>query len=230
MKLQKETESPETHGRWYGDACGTAFAMELVGERWSMLIIRELMLGGRRFSDLRASLPGISAKVLTERLAGLEQAGVLVKRKLPPPAAAQVYELTEWGYLAEPAIQELGRWAARSPEHDPTLPLSAVSFMISMRTMLDREAAGGLAITVGFETGGEQFIARLAGGALPIVRGEIAHADVVFRSQTPMELAALFYGKMPLDDWAAVEGRAIEGDRALAEGFVDLFWLPEKVG
>lgn len=79
MKLQKETES---HGKWYQDACGTAFAMELVGERWSILIIRELMLGGRRFSDLRASLPGISAKVLAERLAGLEAARVLVRRKL----------------------------------------------------------------------------------------------------------------------------------------------------
>src|SRR5690606_10852582 len=110
MKLQKETES---HGKWYQDACGTAFAMEIIGERWALLIIRELMLGGRRFSDLRASLPGISAKVLTERLTGLERAGVLTKRKLPPPAATQVYELTEWGYLAEPAIQELGRWAAR---------------------------------------------------------------------------------------------------------------------
>ena len=129
------------HGKWYGDACGTAFAMELVGERWSMLIIRELMLGGRRFSDLRGSLPGISAKVLTERLAGLEQAGVLTRRKLPPPAATQVYELTQWGYLAEPAIQELGRWAARSPAHDPTLPLSPVGFMLSLRTMLDKEGA-----------------------------------------------------------------------------------------
>ena len=68
MKLQKETES---HGKWYQDACGTAFAMEIIGERWALLIIRELMLGGRRFSDLRASLPGISAKVLTERLTGL---------------------------------------------------------------------------------------------------------------------------------------------------------------
>jgi DNA-binding HxlR family transcriptional regulator len=230
MALQKETESPDTHGKWYGDACGTAFAMELVGERWSMLIVRELMLGGRRFSDLRASLPGISAKVLTERLTGLEQAGVVVKRKLPPPAAAQVYELTEWGYLAEPAIQELGRWAARSPEHDPTLPLSAVSFMISMRTMLDRETAAGLALTVGFETGGEQFVARLKESTLPIRREEIAAADVVFRASSPMELAALFYGKLPLEEWAGGEGRAIEGDRALAERFVDLFWLPEKVG
>ena len=74
MELQKETESSDArHGRWYEDACGTAFAMELVGERWSLLIVRELMLGGRRFSDLRASLPGISAKVLTERLGSLER-------------------------------------------------------------------------------------------------------------------------------------------------------------
>src|SRR5688500_1546362 len=126
MKLLKETNPLTDHGKWYQDACGTAFAMELVGERWSMLIVRELMLGGRRSSDLRASLPGISSKVLTERFAGLEQAGVLVRRKPPPPAASQVYELAEWGYLAEPAIQELGRWAARSPQHDATLPLSPV--------------------------------------------------------------------------------------------------------
>src|SRR6188474_465582 len=150
MKLQKETvSSRESHGKWYSDACGTAFAMELVGERWSILIIRELMLGGRRFSDLRGSLPGISAKVLAERLAGLEQAGVLVRRKLLPPAASQVYELTEWGYLAEPAIQELGRWAARSPRHDPQLPLSPVSFMLSLRTMIDHAAAARLDVSVG---------------------------------------------------------------------------------
>src|SRR5690606_11974647 len=107
MKLQKETESQNAgHGKWYADACGTAFAMELVGERWSMLIIRELMLGGRRFSDLRRVLPGISAKVLTERLEALGQAGVLVKRQTAQPVPMQVYELTEWGYHAEPAIQE----------------------------------------------------------------------------------------------------------------------------
>ncbi len=230
MKLQRETKSLADHGKWYQDACGTAFAMELVGERWSMLIIRELMLGGRRFSDIRASLPGISAKVLTERLAGLEQAGVLVRRKLPPPAATQVYELTEWGYLAEPAIQELGRWAARSPEHDPTLPLSPVGFMLSMRTMLDKEQARALNCTIGFETGGESFVGRLAGGELPIERGETTGSDVIFRAGTPMELAALFYGKVPPGEWERDEGRAIDGDRVLARRFLDLFRLPEKVG
>ena len=86
MKLQKETKA---HGKWYDDACGTAFALELVGERWSLLIVRELMLGPRRFTDLRAGLPSISAKVLTERLEGLEKAGILTRRLLPPPASAQ---------------------------------------------------------------------------------------------------------------------------------------------
>ena len=230
MKLQKETASLADHGKWYQDACGTAFAMELVGERWSMLIIRELMLGGRRFSDIRASLPGISAKVLTERLSGLEQAGVLVRRKLPPPAATQVYELTEWGYLAEPAIQELGRWAAHSPAHDATLPLSPVSFMLSMRTMIDNNRARAFAGTIGFDTGGEQFVGRLADGELPIARGDTTGSDTIFRATTPMELAALFYGKVPPGEWERAPGRAIAGDRVLARNFLDLFSLPEKVG
>ena len=141
-------------------SCGTAFAMELVGERWSMLIIRELMLGGRRFSDLRRVLPGISAKVLTERLAGLEAAGVLVKRQLEPPAGVQVYELTEWGYYAEPAIQELGRWAARSVLHDPMLPLSPVSLMLSMRTMVNKDEAKTFDATIGFDVRGDRMVLR----------------------------------------------------------------------
>ena len=105
MKLQKETESSDArHGRWYEDACGTAFAMELVGERWSLLVIRELMLGPRRFSKLKNALNGISAKVLTERLESLERAGAVVRRTLPAPANVQVYELTEWGYQAKPVM------------------------------------------------------------------------------------------------------------------------------
>tara|TARA_B100000678_G_scaffold78312_1_gene64766 strand:+ start:2450 stop:3112 length:663 start_codon:yes stop_codon:yes gene_type:complete len=219
MKLQKETK---LHGRWYDDACGTAFALELVGERWSLLIIRELMLGPRRFSDLRATLPGISAKVLTERLATLADAGVLTRHKLPPPAASQVYELTDWGYSAETVIQELGRWAATSPLHDPTLPLSSVSFMISLRTMVDRERAGPWHATIGFRIGEDRFVVRLAAGDLPIVRGEPNDADCVFVAAEAPQLAAVFYGKQPADD----VGVRIEGDEKVAERFVDLFHLP----
>ena len=229
MKLQKETKPLADHGKWYQDACGTAFAMELVGERWSMLIVRELMLGGRRFSDLRASLPGISAKVLTERLAGLEQAGVLVKRKLPPPAATQVYELTEWGYLAEPAIQELGRWAARSAEHNPQLPLSPVSFMLSLRTMIDRAAAREFDATVGFTVSGESFLAELRDGAMPVRRAEPGPADAWLSADAPLPLLRVVYGKQPLAEALRAGEVTLAGDQAIAERFVALFSLPAKV-
>ena len=95
------------------------------------------MFGPCRFGDLAAGLPGISAKVLTQRLEGFEVFGIVQRRKLPPPASVQVYELTPWGYQSERAIQEFGRSATRSPEHDPSLPLSAASLMLSFRTMHD---------------------------------------------------------------------------------------------
>ena len=230
MKLQKETESPEKHGKWYQDACGTAFAMELIGERWSLLIIRELMLGGRRFSDLRASLPGISAKVLTERLAGLERAGVLARRKLPPPAATQVYELTEWGYFAEPAIQELGRWAARSPDHNPQLPISPVSFMLSLRTMIDHAAARAFDATIGFTVGGESFVAELRDGVMPVRRAEPGEpADAWLTAEVALPLLRVIYGKQPLAEGIAAGGVTLTGDQALAERFLALFSLPPKI-
>jgi DNA-binding HxlR family transcriptional regulator len=230
MKLQKETKLSEAgHGRWYADACGTAFAMELVGERWSMLIIRELMLGGRRFSDLRRVLPGISAKVLTERLEALGQAGVLVKRQIAEPVPMQVYELTEWGYHAEPAIQELGRWAARSVAHDPTLPLSPVSLMLSMRTMVDKDKARTFDATIGFDVRGETFLAELKDGQLPIRRGDPSSAQAIFRAPDAPVIAALLYGKVPMAELEPA-GLAVEGDRQLAQRYVDLFELPPKIG
>jgi len=226
MKLQKETNSSQAgHGRWYADACGTAFAMELVGERWSLLVVRELMLGPVRFTDLRHALPGISAKVLTERLAGLEQAGVVERSMLPPPANTQVYGLTSWGYMAEPVIQELGRWAARSVRHDPTLPLSPVSLMMSFRTMLDKERARDLEVDVGFAVGGQTFRARLSGGEMPIVRESVEGAQAVFSADEAMPIAAHFYVKLPLDQ---LPGLSFSGNAELAARFVDLFHLPPK--
>lgn len=203
--------------------------MELIGERWSLLVVRELMLGGRRFSELRKALNGISAKVLTERLESLERAGAVTRRMLPPPANVQVYELTEWGYLAEPAIQELGRWAATSPRHDPTLPLSPVSLMLSFRTMLDKVRAKEFDATIGFDIAGESYRAELKDGRLPIRRDDIGDAQVTFRAPAAPLLAAVFYGKVPPEELAG-QGIRIDGDRALAERFVDLFHLPAKVG
>ena len=229
MKLLKETKAAAIHGRWYADACGTAFAMELVGERWSLLIVRELMLGARRFSDLRASLPGISAKVLTERLGTLEEAGVLIRKTLPPPAASRVYELTEWGYAAEPAIQELGRWAAQSSGHDPMLPLSPVSLMLSLRTMFDPAKAAGMRARIGFVVAGEAFLAEMADGKLPIRRVDKPGGEAIFHAPEAPVLAGLFYAKLPVEELEDKAALRIEGDRDLALRFADIFELPAKL-
>lgn len=240
MKLQKETKESRKasvghdkgyHGKWYDDACGTAFALELIGERWSLLIVRELMLGGRRFSDLRAGLPGISAKVLTERLEGLEAAGVLARRKLAPPVAAQVYELTEWGYRAEPAIQELGRWAARSSGHDPTLPLSPVSLMLSLRTMIDRDAARQVQAAILFEVGDDRFFARLADGELAIRRADDGdpQPDFAIRTPRPFPFLRVVYGKEPLETVTAEGELEASGDLDLAKRVLSIFSLPSKM-
>ena len=210
--------------RWYDDACGTALALELVGERWSLLIVRELMFGPRRFGELKTSLRGISANVLTLRLEGLEQAGILGRRRLPPPASVQVYELTSWGYESEKAIQELGRWAVRSPEHDPTLPLSAAALMMSARTMY----AGGMRGTVGFRLARECFVAKLTPETITIHRSDTAEGEVVFEAD-PHAIAAVIYGGRPLADAMADGSVQLSGDHAVAQDYITRFPLPEKL-
>lgn len=203
-------------------------ALELVGERWSLLIVRELMFGPRRFNELKNGLPGISANVLTQRLEGMEASGILVRRKLPPPASVQVYELTRLGYAAETVVKELGRWAAQSPLHDPTLPLSAASIMLSFRTMLDAGRAEGIDAEIGFRFGEEEFRAHLANSQIPIRRGEAAGAELIFATM-PTVLAAAVYGGVPLDELEKAGALVIEGNRSLAERFVTLFPLPAKL-
>ena len=166
MKLGNVT----TPARWYDDACGTALAMQLVGERWSMLIVRELMYGPRRFSELRAGLPGISANTLTQRLGSLERAAILARRTLPPPASVQVYELTPWGYQGDPVIQAMSRWALASPLHDPTLHMSGASLIMSMRTLFVAERAAGLSASIGVRLGRDRFVGRLEDRAFEVRR------------------------------------------------------------
>jgi hypothetical protein len=180
------------------------------------------MLGGRRFSQLRADLPGISANTLAQRLIELERRGLAVRRQLPPPASVHVYEATPWGLEAEPIVQSLGRWAARSPEHDPTLPLSGVSLMLSFGTMFDADKAKKVDGRIGFRLGADSYLARVRKGRFKVARGEAGAADVLFTA-SPTAIAAVVYGGAPLDSVK------VEGDRALAEKFVTLFPLPAKV-
>ena len=207
--------------RRYDDACGTAHGLELIGERWALLVLRELMLGARRFSDLRADLPGISANVLTQRLAELEERGLVRRKKLPPPAASQVYEATEWGLEAEPIVQVLGRWAARSPMHDPTMPISATSIMLSLKTMADEKRAKGFEARIGFRFGEESFVGRMRKGRFKVARAEPEDTDFTFTG-TPPQLAAVIYGGAPIDSMG------FEGDIGLAKRFVTLVPLPPK--
>ncbi|WP_419826570.1 winged helix-turn-helix transcriptional regulator [Sphingomonas sp.] len=208
--------------RWYDDACGTALALELVGERWSLLIVRELMFGGRRFGEIKAALGTVSANVLVQRLEGLERAGILARRTLPPPASARVYELTPWGYEAEEAIKALGRWAVRSPAHDPSLPLSPAALMLSFRTMY----AGGMAARIGFRIGREAFVAdaREAPGDMRIARGDPHEGTALVLTGCAEAIAAMIYGGRPAEE----AGVAIEGDRALLARFARAFPLPAK--
>ncbi len=228
MELGKITDSGNGPSRRrYDDACGTAHALDLIGERWALLVLRELMLGPKRFRDIRADLPGISANTLTQRLEGLEAVGLVVRRRLPPPASAQVYELTEWGYEAEPIIQTMGRWATRSPAHDPTMPLSATSLMLSFRTMGDPERMQGLNARIGFAIGEETFLLRLADGRMNVERGPIEGADLAFIGAAPA-IAGAVYGGVPLEALEAEGALRLEGDRALAQRFTTLFPLPPK--
>jgi DNA-binding HxlR family transcriptional regulator len=226
MELENITNGRKsTAKRAYQDACGMAHALDLIGDRWALAIVRELMLGPRRFGDLRADLPGLSANVLTQRLTELERDHIVARRKLPPPANVQVYELTSWGYEAEPMIQELGRWAARSPGHDATLPISGVSILLSLRTMILPERIGDLILSVGFRFGEDEYLGHLGADGLEIARGRAEDGDIAFIG-VPNAFAGYIYGGVPIEELGGA--LALRGDPALAARFAGLFGLPPK--
>jgi DNA-binding HxlR family transcriptional regulator len=187
-----------------------------------MLVLRELAYGPRRFSELKADLTGISANVLAQRLTELEERRLVRKVRLPPPASVQVYEATEWGLEAIPMIAALGRWAARSPLHDPTLRMSHVSVIMSLQTLLSAELADGLDSRIGFRFGDADYLTTLRNGRLEVERREPSGCDLLFIG-APSAVAAVIHGGAP------VETIRVEGDLALAKRFVKLFPLPEKV-
>lgn len=210
--------------RAYIDGCATAHALDLIGDRWAMPVIRELILGPKRFSDLRAALPGISANVLTQRLEELEAGAIVIRRRLPPPASVQVYDLTDWGRESEILFQVIGRWAARSPTMQPGMPMSVSSVILSMRTMIARDRIGDRRAIIGFRFGEEQFRAVLADGDMRLDRGPVDDAVAIF-SGDQNALAAALYAAAPLE---ALDDLRVEGDAALARWFTSLFPLPPK--
>ena len=188
-----------------------------------MPVIRELLLGPRRFGDIRATLRGLSANVLAQRLSDLEKAGLVLRRKLPPPASVQVYELTQWGYESAPIFQAIGRWAVRSPRHDPSRPFTPVSLMLSLRTMFSAAVAGDFAARIQLRMGEENFFWVRECADIRIGRGEVDDPDFKITA-CPTEIAGIVYGGEPL------ETIGVEGDIDLARRFVTLFPMPAKAG
>ena len=213
--------------RTYCDGCAAAHALDLIGERWALLVVRELVLGPKRFTDLRAGLPNASPNVLAQRLRELEGAGVVRRRKLPPPAASRVYELTDWGRELEPIIIGLGRWGARSPSRPRDAGLGVDSLILSFRTMFDPRAAEGVDASYELRLGEDRFRAVVADGRFEVERGSVEGPDVVIEGD-PGELAALVYEGRRLDEALRSGEIRVEGDKSAVERFLRLFPLPEQ--
>jgi len=213
--------------RSYGDACRFAYALDLVGERWALLVVRELLLGPKRFTDLRRGLPNASPNILSERLRELEQAGVVHRRKLPPPAAVQVYELTEWGEELEPIVTRLGAWGARSPVPPEQREIGPDSIILALRSLFDPEAAAGLEASYALQLGDEEFRVDVAGGELSLGRGGAATEPAVRIETDPGTLAGLLAGQLPLEEALGSDAAKIAGTKKEARRFLRLFPMPE---
>ena len=224
MTAEKTKGAP--NWRRYRDACGTAQGLDLVGERWTLLVVRELLLGPKRFTDLRGGLPGISSNILADRLETLELSGVVRRRTLPLPAASKVYELTDWGRDLEQVVAAIGRWGVRSPWRSEDDAIGVDGLMVSFRTMFEPEAAGDLDARYEVVLGDQGFGLEVKDGSIRVYRG--APADPDARIETDVDtLAALVYENGDLGEALQVGEVQIEGDRSAVERLMGLFRLPE---
>jgi DNA-binding HxlR family transcriptional regulator len=213
--------------RTYNEACGIPRALDRIGERWALMVVRELVLGPKRFTDIKNGLPHASPNVLAQRLKELEQSGVVRKRKLPPPAAVQVYELTEWGAQLEVVLKELGRWGARAPMAPEGTGMSFDAHLLSLSTLFDPAKAGDFHTRLELRLGDETFRAEVAGGELGIERGRMLEPDAVIASEHPLPVLMVSHGRKTLEEAIRLGDVSVEGDREAVERFLGLFTLPE---
>ncbi len=211
--------------RSYGDPCGIARALDLVGERWALLVVRELLLGPKRFTDLRAGLPNVGPDVLAQRLRELEAGGVIARRKLAPPAGSQVYELTDRGRALEPVVLELGRWGSTAPFPPGGNEIGADSTILALRTLFDPASAGDLEARVELRLGEQAFNAGIGDGRFEVARGPAESPDAVLAA-SPTILAALLWQGLSLTAARSSGEAEVEGDGRVLERFLRLFPLP----
>jgi len=212
--------------RTYGDGCSSAHALDLVGERWALLIVRDLLFGPKRFTDLQAGLVHGSPNVLTQRLRELEEGGVVRRRRLPPPASANVYELTEWGAELEPILMALQRWGAHSPSLPRGVPVGCDAAMLALKNTLDPVAARGVWMRAEVRFATDTFQIAVDDGTIHIARGPADHADLIIETD-PQTLEELAFTGLTVD--AAERAgtvRLLRGDRSQAERLLGLFPAP----
>lgn len=213
--------------RTYRDACRFAHALDLVGERWALLVVRELLLGPKRFTDLRAGLPHASPNILAERLRELEQGAVVRKRKLLPPAASMVYELTEWGRELEPIVTKLGAWGARSPIPPDTQEIGPDSIVLALRSLFDPEVAGELEASYELHIGETRFHVDVDGGEIELGRGPAGDSAASLTFPDAGTMAAVLTRELDLDEALNSGAIQIDGGKQAAKRFLRLFPMPE---
>jgi DNA-binding HxlR family transcriptional regulator len=210
--------------RRYGDPCGIARALDIVGDRWALLVVRELIFGPKRFLQLRDGLHSISPNVLSQRLRDLEDAGLVRHEMLEPPASVAVYELTVRGRALEPVLLELGRWGSQEPV-TTARELSVSALLLALKTVFDPAAAADAAYALRVD--GQWFGLTVAGGSVDITSGRPRQPTVTFDTDAAT-LRAVAFGREPV---AAAErdGRlTVDGDRAAAERFTHMFPAPVR--
>ena len=209
--------------RTYDDPCGIARALDRVGERWALLVVRELLLGPRRFTDLRAGLPGASPNVLSQRLRELEDSKVIQRRALAPSGAATVYELTPWGRDLEPVILALARWGSRATPI-PRGDLSTSALVIALETTFDPEPAD-LRGRIALRLDGESFCVEVNRKKLAVTRGPCDKPNATVTADS-RSLRAVAFGGQDLRHVVREGNLQIEGDEALAARFLASFKRP----
>jgi DNA-binding HxlR family transcriptional regulator len=208
--------------RKYDDGCAVAQALDMIGERWALLVVRDLLLGPKRFTDLLKGLPGASPDVLTQRLRDLGDAGVVQRRRLGPPVGTWVYELTPWGAELEEIVIGLARWAHESSQMRYDLALGTDSMMLSVKTLFDGSAAGGLDAKIALTLNDEPFWIQVSDGNLSMARGDIATPDVMVETDTAT-MTSLLQTDRTIDDALAANQIRLTGDRGVLDRFFESF-------
>ena len=216
-----------TTKRTYGDRCGVARALDIVGERWALLVVRELLLGPKRFTDLRAGLPHVGPDILAQRLREFEQSGIVRRGTLPPPAGSRIYELTERGHELEPIVVALGRFGSVAPFPPGEAQIGVDAVVIALKSLFAAGAADGLSASYELRLGEQSFRIDVADGRIETVRGS-AEAPQATIETDPGTLASVLWHGRKLEEARRAGDIAIAGDRRAVTRFVGLFPLPVR--